>query len=180
VASGASRSAGSPASRASDRAPDYLRATRLCQERLGLHQQLGASYGLAHVRYTLGDLAAARGDDGEAAGPYEASLSTLRDLGDRQCIASTLSNLAAVALRTSQPARAAELLTESMALHRELGDQAGVAPAFTGAWDAGAPRAMTPPPPTRSSSRSGPREVGSVPGVGRVEAGGERRSTVRP
>ena len=58
---------------------------------------------------------------------YEASLSTLRDLGDRQCIASTLSNLAAVALRAGDPARPGALLTESMAVCRDLDDKAGLA-----------------------------------------------------
>jgi hypothetical protein len=41
------------------------------------------------------------------------------DLGDRQCVASTLSNLAAVALRAGDPARAGALLAERMAVCRE-------------------------------------------------------------
>jgi hypothetical protein len=101
------------------RQAEHPRATRLCQESLALHQRLGAAYGLAHVRNTLGDLAAAAGDAAEAVRLYETSLSTLRDLGDRQCVASTLSNLAAVALRAGDPARAGALLAERMAVSRE-------------------------------------------------------------
>jgi hypothetical protein len=82
---------------------------------------------VAHVRYTLGDIAAAQGDDSRAAQLYEQSLATLRELGDRRCVASTLSNLGAVAVRAGRADRAAQLLDESLFIRRQVGDQAGVA-----------------------------------------------------
>jgi hypothetical protein len=85
---------------------------------------------VAHVRYTLGDLARLRGDDARAREQYETSLVTLREHGDRRCIASTLASLAVVLLRAGEPAH--QHLRESLAIRSELGDQAGIAECLEG------------------------------------------------
>jgi uncharacterized protein YjbI with pentapeptide repeats len=114
------------------------------------------------VQYTLGDLARLRGDDARARDRYETSLVTLREHGDRRCIASTLASLAAVLLRRAKPDRAdlgladlgpadlgladlgladlgladlglaREQLLESLSIRRDVGDQAGVAECLEG------------------------------------------------
>jgi predicted ATPase len=102
------------------------RADALYRRGLAEFAALGDVGGIAHVRYSMGDLARLAGDHAAAARLYEQSLAVLRAHGDRRCVASILYNLGVLAL-SEKDSRAGEHLRRSLAMRRELNDQAGVA-----------------------------------------------------
>ena len=104
----------------------YDRADALYRRSLAMFDELADEAGAAHVRYSMGDLARINGDDALASSLYTESLDRLRENGDRRCVASILFNLGSLAFDRSDP-QAPVLFARSLALRRELHDQAGIA-----------------------------------------------------
>lgn len=102
------------------------RAVTYCQRAVAAFEGLGDVGGVAHVRYSLGDLARLAGDHRAATEHYEASVAVLRAHGDRRCQASIVYNLGLLALAEKDP-RATEYLRRSLTIRRALNDQAGIA-----------------------------------------------------
>jgi predicted ATPase/transcriptional regulator with XRE-family HTH domain len=75
----------------------------------------------------VGNLAVLQGEYVHAAALYEEALALRRMLGDRQGIASSLTNLGVVSDRRGDHERAAALYDEALGLNRELGDRLGEA-----------------------------------------------------
>jgi non-specific serine/threonine protein kinase len=79
----------------------------------------------------LGQVATGHGDTERGVPLLEESLLLLRELGDRERIASALSNLGAAALQAGDTKRAEEALQESLLIRRELNDRPAVAASLT-------------------------------------------------
>jgi predicted ATPase/DNA-binding SARP family transcriptional activator len=108
-----------------EQAADYYRRA------IAAFEGIGDIGGVAHVRYGMGDLARLAADHAAAAEHYEMSLAVLRGQGDRRCQASIVYNLGMLAL-AEKDRRAAEHLRHSIAIRRDLNDQAGVAECLEG------------------------------------------------
>jgi tetratricopeptide (TPR) repeat protein len=100
---------------------DFMQATILLQESLGLFRALNDNAGIASTQNHLGIIAQLQGDYGRAMALLQASLVLHRELGDQHGIASALNNLGMLALCQGDYGRARPLIEEALALVRELG-----------------------------------------------------------
>ncbi len=82
--------------------------------------QARALYGLGRVAFDLGEYA-------RVPAWFEASLQLWREVGDRTCIAETLTNLGFAVAARGEHERARSLHEEALALWRDVGDTRGVA-----------------------------------------------------
>jgi predicted ATPase/DNA-binding SARP family transcriptional activator len=105
---------------------EYDRADLLYRQSLTMFEDMVDDAGAAHVRYSMGDLARINGDEALATSLYTESLNRLREHGDQRCVASILFNLGTLALDRADP-EARALFARSLALRRQLHDQAGIA-----------------------------------------------------
>jgi tetratricopeptide (TPR) repeat protein len=94
---------------------------RLLEEALSLFRGLDYKPGITQALIGLGELARLDGDGERAARAYEECRAIAREEGDGMSEAKALANLAYVAQQRGEYAHAAELLTEALALRRELG-----------------------------------------------------------
>ncbi|MCL6642808.1 MAG: tetratricopeptide repeat protein, partial [Candidatus Bipolaricaulota bacterium] len=148
---------------------DYLQATALLEESLGLYRAAKDKRGVASALGNLGVIAFARGDYARATRLHEESLEHFRELGDRVGMASALSELGNVAMYQGDLARAEKLLEEGLALSRAAQDDQGIALALRrlGAvlWQKGErARAKA----LLQESLELYRELGAVPGIASV------------
>ncbi len=98
---------------------DYERARALFEESLAMFQTLGDRWGIAFSQSNLGIAAWNQNDYPRAAELFRQSLILRKDLGDKRGIGTSLVGLA-VALRQSQPQRAAVLFGAAEALREEI------------------------------------------------------------
>jgi len=85
-------------------------ARRLLEQAAGSLSELGDRWGLARARFGLGHAEAGQGRPGPARERFSEALATAQDLGDRLLTCGCLNGLAATALASARPERAAVLL----------------------------------------------------------------------
>ncbi len=113
----------------------YDEADKYLTQSLELRRTLNDRQGEAQSLNNLGLVARCKGNYDRARSLHTLSLQTFRDLGDRWSVALAVANLGHVALESHGKTGADEVLQffkESLALHRELDAQPGVADCFEG------------------------------------------------
>jgi predicted ATPase/transcriptional regulator with XRE-family HTH domain len=111
---------------------DLAAARRAGEEALAVFQRLGQPYGIASAHNYLGDVVRLQDDWAAAEAAYTASLPVMRASGVRSDLPALLHNLGYVALHAGELAHARALFVESLALHRMVGNHAGMAEGLYG------------------------------------------------
>jgi predicted ATPase/class 3 adenylate cyclase len=105
---------------------DHVRAKALAEERLALARELDNGHAIASCFHMMGLLAADQGDHENARASYEEAVRLGRRLGHRSA-GVWLTDLGSVARWEGDLERAALLLEESLAMHREAGRKESIA-----------------------------------------------------
>jgi tetratricopeptide (TPR) repeat protein len=109
----------------------YMSEGRQLLEQALANKEDAAPLARARALNAAGNLARSQGDYYQAATLHSQALALRRELGDKQGIASSLSNLGVVTCMQGDQARGTALFSESLALQRELGDKPGMANSLT-------------------------------------------------
>ncbi len=99
---------------------------------MAIFSELGQPYGIGLAYNYQGDVARLRGEHTAASKCYETALPLLRQANAKSEIPAVLHNLAHVVLAQDEAARARELFAEGFLLHREIGNQMGMAECLIG------------------------------------------------
>jgi tetratricopeptide (TPR) repeat protein len=99
---------------------------------MAIFSELGQPYGIGLAFNYQGDVARLRGDYAAASKCYATALPLLRQANAKSEIPAVLHNLAHVVLAQDETARARELFAEGFVLHREIGNQIGMAECLIG------------------------------------------------
>ncbi|MEO7194966.1 MAG: tetratricopeptide repeat protein [Pseudonocardiaceae bacterium] len=109
---------------------DYLGATQVLEQALGVCRDIGDRLGEANALHYLGRVRRLTGDYPGATQTQEQALGIYRDLGDRNGEASTLNHLGDVLEGTDDYLGATPVLEQALALYRDFGDRLGEANAL--------------------------------------------------
>jgi non-specific serine/threonine protein kinase len=110
--------------------PDAVQARQHFTDSLALWRTLGDHEGTARALSSLGFLAQAHGDHGQAVTYLEQSLSLVRTSSDTPVLARVLTGLALSLLDAGDVERATTVCEEGLALHQRVGDLRGAAAAM--------------------------------------------------
>ena len=104
---------------------DVATAASYLAEARRRQRELGFAWGESHLLRCLGDLARARGEDGEALATYRESVRLARGPGDRRYLAEALAGIASVIVRRGQLEGATRLLAVAATLREQIGAPQG-------------------------------------------------------
>ncbi|MFZ0546988.1 MAG: LuxR C-terminal-related transcriptional regulator [Candidatus Promineifilaceae bacterium] len=110
----------------------YEIARERLNESLTLARQDGDMFRTAHTLNVLGDLSRLERNYAEAARTYERSVEFLRELGAQRDLASLFANLGFVCLRLGEIEQAYRLFNDSMTIHQEQHNRAGMVESLIG------------------------------------------------